>query len=203
MYIVIEGQDGTGKSTEAYRLAEYFKKQGKTVKVIEEPDGELSGIHDIHDLILIRGKEYDFTAMTNVALFTAARIELWEKEIRPILDNGGIVISARNYWSTIAYQGYGQGADIDKIIRITEESLPEKYCHPDKAVILVTDDSIRLSRQSDRGKAIETFEAKDNSFQELVNAAYPKIAKRFNVPMLDASDSIEKVEKSLHKLFGL
>ena len=193
MYIVIEGQDGTGKSTQARLLKEYYENQGKEVVVMDEPDGDLPQAHDIHDLILIRGKDYNMTPMTNVLLFTAARSELWRKIAEPVLKRGGGVISARNYWSTLAYQGYGEGVSRSKIIKITKEALPERYCTPDKSFILTVSDKVRLERQGVRGKATETFEAKPDDFQQKVNNAYPKIAKDFNIKIIDASGSIEEV----------
>ena len=193
MYIVIEGQDGTGKSTQARLLKEYYENQGKEVVVMDEPDGDLPQAHDIHDLILIRGKDYNMTPMTNVLLFTAARSELWRKIAEPVLKRGGVVISARNYWSTLAYQGYGEGVSRSKIIKITKEALPERYCTPDKSFILTVSDKVRLERQGVRGKATETFEAKPDDFQQKVNNAYPKIAKDFNIKIIDASGSIEEV----------
>lgn len=193
MYIVIEGQDGTGKSTQARLLKEYYEKQGKEVVVMDEPDGDLPQAHDIHDLILVRGKKYNMEPMTNVLLFTASRSELWRKIAEPVLKNNGIVISARNWWSTLAYQGYGEGVSRNKIIKITHEAMPEKYFHPDRSVILTVSDEARLARQDNRGKAIETFEAKKDDFQQRVNAAYPKIAKEFNIPIVDASGTIEEV----------
>lgn len=201
MYIVIEGQDGTGKSTQVRLLKDYFEKQGRRVTVLDEPDGDLPQAHDIHDLIVIRGKDYGLAPITNLLLFTAARFELWKNLAEPALKNGGIVISARNWWSTLAYQGYGEGVSRSKIIRLTKEIMPEKYIHPDKAFILTTSDEIRLSRQKNRGKATETFEAKPDIFQQKVNAAYPKIAKDFNIPLLDASGTIDEVfERILEKL---
>lgn len=191
MYIVIEGQDGTGKSTQARLLEEYFKKQGKEVVVMDEPDGDLPQAHDLHDMILTRG--YDLEPLTNVLLFTAARVELWKKIAEPVLKRGGVVISARNYWSTLAYQGYGESVSRSKIIKITKELLPDKYCHPDRGFILTVSDKVRLERQGTRGKATETFEAKPNEFQQKVNAAYPKIAKEFNLINIDASGTIEEV----------
>ena len=191
MYIVIEGQDGTGKSTQARFLKEYYEKQGKEVVVMDEPDGDLPQAHDLHDMILTRG--YDLEPMTNVLLFTAARSELWRKIAEPVLKNGGIVISARNYWSTLAYQGYGEGISRSKIIKITHEALPDRYCHPDKGFILTVPDKVRYERQGTRGKAIETFEKKPDEFQQKVNSAYPKIAKDFNIPIIDASGTIEEV----------
>ena len=191
MYIVIEGQDGTGKSTQARLLKEYYEGQGREVVVMDEPDGDLPQAHDLHDMILTRG--YDLEALTNVLLFTAARVELWHKIAAPVLKRGGIVISARNYWSTLAYQGYGEGVSRSRIIKITKEILPEKYCHPDYGFILTVPDEVRLARQQNRGKATETFEAKADEFQQKVNAAYPKIAKDFNLQLIDASGTIEEV----------
>ena len=191
MYVVIEGQDGTGKSTQAELLKKHFEEQGKTAVMLEEPDGDLPQAHDLHDMILTRG--YDLEPLTNVLLFTAARVELWKKIAEPVLKRGGIVISARNYWSTIAYQGYGEGVSRNKIIRITKDLLSDKYVHPDYGFILTVSDQVRLERQNNRGKATETFEAKNNDFQQRVNAAYPKIAKEFKLTMIDASGTIDEI----------
>lgn len=191
MYIVIEGQDGTGKSTQVNLLSEYFKNLGKEVVVLEEPDGDLPQAHDLHDMILSRG--YNLEPLTNVLLFTAARVELWKKIAEPVLKRDGVVISARNYWSTLAYQGYGEGVSRSKIIRITKDLLPEKYFEPDYGFILLVSDQVRLERQKNRGKATETFEAKPNDFQQRVNAAYPKIAKDFGLHIVDASGTIEEI----------
>ncbi len=201
VYIVIEGQDGTGKSTQARRLADFFKKQKKKVVIMDEPDGDLPQAHELHDLILVKGKKYNLEPMTNVMLFTASRMELWRKIAEPVLKEGGVVISARNWWSTLAYQGYGEGVSRSKIIRLTKSLLPERYFKPDFSAILVTSDKVRLSRQKGRGKKKETFEAKPNSFQHKVNAAYPKIAKEFDIPLVDASGSIDDVYNMLTKLF--
>ena len=193
MYIVIEGQDGTGKSTQARLLKEYFERQNKEVVVMDEPDGDLPQAHDIHDLIVVKGKEYGLEPMTNLALFTAARSELWRKIAEPVLRRGGIVISARNWWSTLCYQGYGEGLSRSKIIRVTKEMMPERYCKPDRGFILTVPDKVRLERQGTRGKATETFEAKPNEFQQKVNAGYLKIAKELEIPVIDASGTIEEV----------
>lgn len=198
MYIVIEGQDGTGKSTQAKLLAEYFEKKGRKVVILEEPDGDLPQAHDLHDMILVRG--YDLAPLTNVLLFTAARVELWQKIAEPILRQGGIVISARNYWSTLAYQGYGEGVSRGKIIRLTKDLLPEKYFNPDYGFILTVPDKMRLERQKSRGKSQETFEAKPDEFQQKVNAAYPKVAKDFDLHLLDASGTIEEIFAEIIKI---
>ncbi|MBQ9402991.1 dTMP kinase [Candidatus Saccharibacteria bacterium] len=200
MYIVIEGQDGTGKSTQVRLLQEYFESNGKKVVVMDEPDGDLPQAHELHDLILIKGKDYGLEPMTNVLLFTASRMELWKKIAEPVLREDGVVISARNWWSTLAYQGYGEGISRSKIIRLTRELLPKQYVEPDCGVILTTSDEVRLARQSDRGKAKETFEVKPDEFQEKVNHAYPKIAEEFNIPVVDASGTIEEIQAEIQKL---
>lgn len=191
MYIVIEGQDGTGKSTQAELLYDYFIKQQKEVVMLEEPDGDLPQAHDLHDMILTRG--YNLEPLTNVLLFTAARKELWTKIAEPVLKRGGVVISARNYWSTLAYQGYGEGVSRHKIMKITKEALPEKYIYPDFGFILTVSDKVRLERQKGRGKAQETFEAKADDFQQRVNHAYPKISDDFGLVTIDASGTIEDI----------
>ena len=203
MYIVIEGQDGTGKSTQVELFAEYFRKKDTPVLTLHEPDGELPQAHDLHDLILVKGKDYALEPLTNVTLFTAARLELWHKLAEPILKKNGVVISARNWWSTLAYQGYGEGVSRSKIIRLTHELLPKTYVTPDKSVILTLTDEERKKRETNRGKALETFEVKDSVFQTKVNNAYLTIAKNLNIPIEDASGTIEEVFENLKKLFQI
>ena len=203
MYIVIEGQDGTGKSTQANLLADYFRKQGKNAIIMEEPDGDLPQAHELHDLILTRGKDYHLEPFTNVLLFTASRLELWTKIAKPALESGSVVISARNWWSTLAYQGYGEGIPIQDIIDINQKIMPAEYINPTKSIILTLPDEIRLARQQDRGKAIETFEAKDTIFQQKVNDAYLSIAKQFNINTSDATGSIDKVFNNIKNILQI
>lgn len=201
MYIVIEGQDGTGKSTQVELFAEYFRKQGKKVITLHEPDGDLKSAHALRDII--KDKTYDLCPLTHVLLFTAARFELWKKLAEPVLREGGVVISARNWWSTLAYQGYGQGVSKSKIARMTKSTMPEPYINPTHSVILTLDDKIRLEREHSRddNSKNDTFESKPNDFQQTVNHAYEKIAKEFNIKTLDASASIEEVFAKLKELF--
>ena len=203
MYIVIEGQDATGKSTQVELLAEHPKKTGKPVITMHEPDGDLESAHELRRII--KDKKYNLEPFTHVLLFTAARQELWRKLAEPVLKEGGYVISARNWWSTLAYQGYGQGVSRSKIIRVTKESMPEPYVKPDRSVILTLPDKERFARQSGRddNSKNDTFESKSMDFQHKVDKAYVSIAKDFNIPIVDASPSIEDIQKELLKLFGL
>lgn len=201
MYIVIEGQDGTGKTTQIELLKSYFEEQGRTVVIMNEPDGDLPQAHDLRNIIL--ESNYSLEPLTNILLFTAARVELWRKIAEPALRNNVVVISSRNWWSTLAYQGYGEGVSKSKIIRLTKTLLPERYVHPDKAVILTTTDAVREKRQNKRNKPLETFERKPNDFQQKVNNAYLKIAHDFNIPLVDASSSIEEVFAAIKQKLDL
>ena len=203
MYIVIEGHDGTGKSTQVELFADYLRAQGKTVLTLHEPDGDLPQAHDIHDLIVIKGKDYHLEPLTNVALFTAARLELWHKLAAPVLKDGGFVISARNWWSTLAYQGYGEGISRSRIARLTRDFLPARYVSPDCSAILTLPDRIRAEREQARGKALETFEVKGSDFQSRVNHAYETIAKDLDIPVVDASGTPAEVFNQLKKLFHI
>lgn len=203
MYIVIEGQDATGKSTQVEMLADYLRSKNIEVITMHEPDGELKSAHELRRII--KDKTYNLEPMTHVLLFTAARQELWRKLAEPVLKRGGFVISARNWWSTLAYQGYGQGISRTKIIRITKEAMPERYVRPDKSAILTLPEKERLARQSgrdDKSKG-DTFESKPSEFQHKVDAAYLHIAKDLDVPTVDASPNIDAIHQELKKLFGV
>jgi len=203
MYFVIEGQDATGKSTQVEMMAEYLRSKGKEVITMHEPDGELDSAHELRRII--KDKNYNLEPMTHVLLFTAARQELWRKLAEPVLKRDGYVISARNWWSTLAYQGYGQGISRNKIVRITKEAMPERYVKPDKSAILTLPEKERLSRQSGRddNSKGDTFESKPSEFQHKVDNAYLHIAKDFNIITVDASPSIEEIHAELRKLFGV
>ena len=203
MYIVIEGQDATGKSTQVEMLAEYLRKQGKEVVTMHEPDGELESAHELRRII--KDKTYNLEPMTHVLLFTAARQELWRKLAEPVLKRGGFVVSARNWWSTLAYQGYGQGISRSRIIRITKEAMPERYVKPDKSAILTLDEKTRLARQSarDDNSSKDTFESKPSDFQHKVDAAYLHIAKDLDIQTVDANPSAEELQTTLRKMFGV
>ena len=203
MYIVIEGQDATGKSTQVEMLADYLRAQGKEVITMHEPDGDLDAAHELRRII--KDKTYNLEPMTHVLLFTAARQELWRKLAEPVLKRDGYVISARNWWSTLAYQGYGQGISRSRIIRITKEAMPERYVKPDESVILTLDEKTRLARQNarDDNSAKDTFESKPSDFQHKVDAAYLHIAKDLNVQTVDASPSADEIQTTLRKIFGV
>jgi dTMP kinase len=201
-YVVIEGHDGTGKSTQVGRLREQLTARGIQSIEFHEPEG--APIADEIRTIIKNGK-LPRDAETNLLLFTAARHEIW-KNARKELERGTWVIAARNYFSTLAYQGYGEGVSLPLITDTTRTFTDETYMIPNLAVILSLDDEIeRDKRIKQRGEltAPDTFESKDAAFQQAVKDAYLKIAKEYNLPVISASQTPEIITKQLCELLQL
>ena len=201
-YIVIEGNDGTGKSTQVAKLAEYFRARGQTVCVVEEPgsdDPEKSTPIANELRNVIKNGDLARSAAVNVALFSAARRELWHEKIQPALQRGEIVLSARNYISTLVYQGQAEGYDEAEILRLTKLFTDEKYLHPDVMVVLSLSHDKRAKRIAMRGelKNPDTFESRGQDFQEKITKGYLKIAKDYEIPVVLADGSVEEVHDML------
>lgn len=190
-YIVIEGNDGTGKSTQVDILAEKLEKAGKKVHKIHEPGG--SAVSDEIRKIIKNGK-LPRKPLTNLLLFTASRYEIWQ-EVEEKLQAGYYVLASRNWFSTLTYQGYGEGLDIKQIKKITTDFLPAKYIKPDFCVILTIGEIDRVKRLKlrDENSAKDTFESKDISFQSRVNYGYDKISEELQVSKISTDKSPEKV----------
>jgi len=201
-YIVIEGNDGTGKSTQVAKLANYFRERGRTVCVVEEPGSddpeESTPIADELRKVIKNG-DLARSAAVNVALFSAARRELWREKIQLALERGEIVLSARNYISTLVYQGRGEGYDESEILRLTKLFTDERYLHPDIMIILSLSHDRREERIAMRGelKNPDTFESRGQDFQEKVDDGYLEIAKDYDIPVVLADGNVEEVHDML------
>ena len=113
MFITFEGPDGSGKSTQICLLVEYLHQQGYPVFQTREPGGTPIGDQIrtvLHDL-----KNEGMHPHTEILLYAASRAQLVAQEIRPRLNAGEIVICDRYADSTLAYQGYGHGLDLDTL----------------------------------------------------------------------------------------
>ena len=106
MFIVFEGVDSTGKSTQVHRLANRLREAGKDVVQVSDP-GYTSLGKSVHSIINF--PEFELEHITELFLFAAARAQLVRRVIKPALAEGRIVISDRYTSSTIAYQGGGFG----------------------------------------------------------------------------------------------
>lgn len=190
-YIVIEGHDGTGKSTQAELIRERLQKEGIDSIEFHEPAGV-----PIADAIrtVIKNGSLERDGETNLLLFTAARHEIWKRAEKE-LTLGKWIVSARNYYSSLAYQGYGEGLSLDLITDTMRTFTSDHYLNPDIAIILNIDDQVRKGRISERGELEnpDTFESRDSDFQSKVNNGYIQIASTYSLPIIDAGQSIDQV----------
>ena len=193
MYLVLEGLDLTGKTSQCYNLLRLLRDNSDlSIQLVDEPGGT-ERADEIRRLV--KNKDNQLTPQQNIELFTEARQDLFDKVIAPALSRGEIVIADRNWWSTIAYQGFGQGVSVDEITECTSRRLPERYLRPDAGVIMMTSESVqaerrRLRTKDDMDKEItqDAFEdADDENFMTKVADGYRYVSKQFDVPIVDAS----------------
>ena len=205
-YIVIEGIDGTGKSTQVELLANYYRAQGHSVTVVEEPSSDdLAQTTPIAHYLrtVIKNGNLRRDPEINLALLSTARRELWQQIIQPALERGETVLASRNYFSTLAYQGYGEGLSLEHIRHITGLFTSQRYLAPDHLIILVlNNEHERMHRIQQRGTpttAPDTFETQEKDFQQRVHTGYRMLAKDYQVPIIQCiSDTGEC--KSPHKI---
>lgn len=198
-YIVIEGNDGTGKSTQVELLRTRLKNDGIQTIEIHEPGGTA-----VADAIrqVIKNGSLERSAKTNLLLFTASRQEIWQ-HAEAHLAKGTWVIAARNYFSTLAYQGYGEGLDRELILSVTQQFTSDRYMTPDLAVILtLEDEDERKRRIGQRGDLDnpDTFESKDSSFQQRVSDGYLHIAKDRSLPVISALQTPQQISDEIYAL---
>ncbi|MBQ6570984.1 dTMP kinase [Candidatus Saccharibacteria bacterium] len=204
MFIVIEGQDATGKDTQADLLKTYFENQGRTVVHYSESGTNSTDPFVAKIASLTYKTDYEIDKKTRVLLYLTNRYEQWKRYAEPALKNGDIVIVTRNWFSTLIYEGYGTGVSKSLIARLHHELMPEKYFHPDKIVIFTLSDEERKKRLLMQGKrSAEFFKSKDAEFQKKLNDAYLEVAKEYDIPTLDATGTPREVDEKLKKLFKI
>jgi dTMP kinase len=116
-FIVFEGLDGSGKTTQAQRLARHLQQRGSEVISVEEPGGTPLGEH-IRTILLDETSSLE--PLTELLLYAASRHELTHRVIRPSLERGAIVICQRYGYSSVAYQGYGRGLPLRWVEELNE-----------------------------------------------------------------------------------
>tara|TARA_Y100001001_G_scaffold152433_1_gene165052 strand:- start:62 stop:667 length:606 start_codon:yes stop_codon:yes gene_type:complete len=164
IFIVFEGGDGSGKSTQARNLSQRLRRRSIPVLLTREPGGTPSG-ESIRRLL--KGQR-SFRPMSELLLFEAARAQLVESVIRPGLDGGTTVICDRYTASTVAYQGHGRGLDLALIQQLNEMATGGLV--PDLTVLLDLSPLVGLSR---RGAArSDPFESAPQEFQRKVREGY-------------------------------
>lgn len=205
-YIITEGTDATGKSTVADLLATEARQNGHEVIRVDEPDSAFNEQGEFLVPIaselrkIIKNGDLGRSALTNVLLFTASRLENWEQAVKPALERGAWVIGARNWLSTLVYQGYGEGFDLDVIKNLTKSTMGDEYLLPDHLFILdLEDEKERSRRLSERGELEipDTFESRGDAFQLRLRQGYRTVSKDFNIPIISATHPKDEVSRTI------
>lgn len=169
MFITFEGGEGAGKSTQARLLAEAMTAAGRTVLCTREPGGA-PGAEVLRGLLLSR--EHDWSPPAEVYLHFAARAEHVARTIQPALARDEVVISDRFADSTMAYQGYGLGAD-RALIAALSRLVPVR---PDLTLVLDVSPAVAAGRMAARRQALDRYEAMGTGFHGRVAAGFAAIA---------------------------
>ena len=190
IFISFEGIEGSGKTIQARLLDEFLRKKGYTVVLTEEPGGTQIGLK-IRELLL-SVEHQEMTSVTELMLYNASRAQLIKEVILPSIKKGAIVITDRFNDSTVAYQGYGRGIDlnlIDSIDRIVTAGLK-----PDITILLDLNVEVGLKRNRGIHKA-DRLELEDKAFHKKVRNGYLEIAGKEpeRIKLIDASKSIEEI----------
>jgi dTMP kinase len=173
-FITLEGGEGTGKSTQARRLAAWLEQRGIAAIVTREPGGS-PGAEEIRAL-LVNGEPGRWEVMTETLLAYAARADHVARTIGPALVAGKWVICDRFSDSTFAYQGAGRGMARETIRRIDSAVLDD--FKPDLTLVLDLDVGVGLQRAMGRGAKENRFEKFGQEFHERLRKAFVEIAKR-------------------------
>ena len=173
-FITFEGIDGSGKSTQARKLAEHLQANGREVILTREPGGS-EGAEEIRALVL-QGEPDRWSAETEILLFTAARRDHLERTILPAIEAGKVVICDRFADSTRMYQGLSRGD-----LRGTVDQLHKLMIgrEPDMTILIDMDSNTGLSRALSRQGVEERFETFGADLQAQMRAGFLSLAEEF------------------------
>lgn len=194
IFIVLEGIDGAGKSTQAKLLAKWFEEKGYEVVLTKEPTDTAFG-KLIRRLVLTGGKEgiIDGARISHEAealLFAADRAEHVHKLIKPSLEQGKVVISDRYFYSSLAYQ-WARGLDLDWLVDLNRFAV-----RPNLTILL--DLPVKESMNRINGRKIKTEFDKIAELQRKVRKNYLTLAERFEeIRIINALASMEDIHNDI------
>ena len=169
LFVVFEGIEGSGKSTQWSALANRLQQAGVPVAAVHEPGSTAVG-EEISRL-LKTGDDID--PLSELFLFSAARSLLIASVIAPALERGDVVVCDRYIYSTAAYQGYGRGLDLAAVHKIS--SIATGGIAPDVTVLLDLPVEDGLSRKA--ADTLDRFEREAQEFHRRVRAGYLELAE--------------------------
>src|SRR5579859_3623668 len=168
MFITFEGPEGSGKSTQVPLLEKHLASKGFDVVAVREPGGTPIGdqVRDVlHDM-----KNQEMHPHTELLLYSASRAQIVAQVIRPHLERGGIVICDRYADSTMAYQGYGRGLDLDSLTQITRFATGGLI--PDLTLYLGLEPEVGLNRRNASGEEWNRMDNQTIDFYRRVCEGY-------------------------------
>ena len=179
MFITFEGIEGSGKSTLMQRVEQALRERGEDVLQTREPGGTPLG-DEVRKIFLDPAQKIG--PMAEVMLLCASRSQLCTDVIRPALRAGRTVLCDRFFDSTIAYQGYGRGMDVEELLQVCLAAT--SGLTPDLTFILDLPPEIALARVAARaatgGHAIDRMEREALDFHRAVREGYLDMARRWS-----------------------
>ena len=196
LFITFEGADGCGKTTQLNLLKDYFEKVGKEVVLTREPGAKGLGEHVRKILLNYNGVVSD---RCESFLFLADRAQNVDVIVNPAINEGKIVLCDRHTDSTVAYQGYGRGLDINEINMLN--NLATGGMKPDLTLVFDVDIETSMQRV---GNEKDRMEQSGNEFFNRVRYGYLKIAEQEpdRVKVIDSTQSIEDVHEDVIKIIN-
>jgi dTMP kinase len=170
MFVSLEGPEGAGKSTQAKRLAQTLMERGHEVVLTREPGGTALG-DGVRTLVL--NSPIAVNPVAEFLLFSASRSQLVHEILRPALGRGAIVIVDRYSDSSLAYQGFGRGLNLDWLNEVTWEATGGLW--PDITVLLDLPPQLGLQRSAARG-SMDRLEQDGLAFHEKVRGGFLSLA---------------------------
>lgn len=194
IYIVIEGPDGTGKTTQAKKLAEFIGDNKRVAHYVHEPGHTAIG-NELE--MIIKNRQLARKPLTDLLLFTANRVEVFHQVISPALADGHAIIADRNWLSSIAYQGVASQLGVDTVLAVTKEHLPMEYIEPTFTIILEAPAAHRQKLLDARSSSHnDYFETQSADFQLALHDGYQQARRHTNpraTAVVSAEGSIDDV----------
>ena len=197
MFITLEGPEGSGKTMQLPKLAEYLRQSGFDVLTTREPGG--TSISEQIRTVLHNLENKEMNPRTEILLFQASRAQLVEQVIRPHLAKGGIVVSDRYADSTLAYQGYGHQIEIEPLrVLVTFATGGLK---PDLTILLDVDVEVGLRRKELKGEW-NRLDAYDLDFHQRVRQGYLRLIQEEpeRWVLVDASQPPKQVQSDMRRV---
>ncbi|MDD8049139.1 MAG: dTMP kinase [Thomasclavelia sp.] len=190
-FITLEGPDGSGKSTAAKSLCDYYIKQGYDVVLTREPGG-IDIAEQIREVILNKANT-KMDGRTEALLYAAARRQHLVEKVKPALENGAIVICDRFVDSSLAYQGVARGLGIEEVYEMNKFAIGEFM--PDKTIFFDINYLAGLKRIENNDRETNRLDDESVEFHKNVYEGYLKICDMFKerIVKIDASENKEEV----------